>query len=94
MQVGGFDCFLSADKDGEAATAEVYRPNKEEDNDLLSICAITNTLNLVRHALWVQSASWSFDVVVSRQDPLLCPTIASYCLPCITLATGFAELGA
>lgn len=48
--VGGFECFIVADEDGEqaAASAEVYRPNMvDEDPGLLSVSAASNSLNLV-----------------------------------------------
>ena len=48
--VGGFECFIVADEDGEqaAASAEVYRPNMvDEDPGLLSVSAASNSLNLI-----------------------------------------------
>ena len=48
-KVGGFECFLNADKDGEAATAEVYRADDGNSEDLLTICPVSNTLNVVRY---------------------------------------------
>jgi hypothetical protein len=57
--VGGFECYLSADEAGEAAgAADVYRADLDaEDDDLLSVSAAANTLSLVHrrapaHALW------------------------------------------
>jgi Rps23 Pro-64 3,4-dihydroxylase Tpa1-like proline 4-hydroxylase len=49
-EVGGFECFIVADEDGEqaAASAEVYRPNMaDEEPGLLSVSAASNSLNLL-----------------------------------------------
>jgi hypothetical protein len=47
--VGGFECYLTADEGGEAAgAADVYRANPDaEEEDLLSVSAAPNTLSLV-----------------------------------------------
>lgn len=47
--VGGFECYIEADEDADAAaTAEVYRSNNEEDDtQLMSIQAGNNVLNIV-----------------------------------------------
>jgi hypothetical protein len=47
-EVGGFECYIAADEDGDVATDEVYNANAEEDEDeLLSVSASFNTLSLV-----------------------------------------------
>ena len=50
-EVGGFECYIAADEEGEAggaATDEVYNAAAEEDEDeLLSVSATFNTLSLV-----------------------------------------------
>lgn len=47
-EVGGFECYIAADEDGDVATDEVYNANAEEDVDeLLSVSASFNTLSLV-----------------------------------------------
>lgn len=47
--IGGYECYIEADKDIEsAATAEIYRVNDpEDDTELLSIQAGFNRLNIV-----------------------------------------------
>ena len=46
--VGGFECFIAAEDEGEAAAAaEVYANAGAEENDLLSVNPVANTLSLV-----------------------------------------------
>ena len=42
---GGFECYIAADEEEEAAPADEY--NEEDDTELLSVSASNNTLNLV-----------------------------------------------
>lgn len=44
--VGGYHCYIPADPENNAATAEVYRPD-DDDDELLSISAVPNSMNLV-----------------------------------------------
>lgn len=44
--VGGYHCYIPADPENNAATAEVYRPD-DDDDELLSISAVSNSMNLV-----------------------------------------------
>ena len=50
-EVGGFECYIAADEEGDAAdaaTAAVYKAQGEDDEDeLLSVSASFNTLSLV-----------------------------------------------
>ena len=48
-EVGGFECYIAADEQGDAATDEVYNAqgDAEEEDELLSVSATFNTLSLV-----------------------------------------------
>jgi hypothetical protein len=53
-EVGGFECYLTADEAGEAAgAADVYRadPEAAEEDQVLSVSAAANTLSLVHRCV-------------------------------------------